>query len=228
MARGKSLALERAKPRKRRRAVVKPLAPGRFKVQLTAGQSLYDKLRQAQDLMRHELPSGDLEVICERALDLLLAKLLRRKLAATDRPRSSATRRKGREEQAERVGNAEQPDAADADGPSPQAAAAPSRSTPRSRHIPAAVKRTVAERDGMRCTFVDARGRRCAETGGLEFHHIEGFARGGESTVDNVSLRCRAHNRYDAEQHYGAATIERRIQQQRERRTRPPMASRRL
>ncbi len=177
------LAPERARPRGRRGALMQPLAPGRFKVQLTAGQSLYDKLQQAQDLMRHELPSGDLEVICERALDLLLHKLLRRKLAVTDRPRSSA----------------------------------PARPKPRSRYIPAAVKRAVAARDGLRCTFVDALGRRCAETGGLELHHIEGFARGGESTVENVTLRCRGHNHYDAEQHYGAAYIEQCIRQRRGR-----------
>jgi hypothetical protein len=32
---------------------------------------------------------------------------------------------------------------------------------PRSRHIPAAVRRAVVERDGKRCRFADAQGRRC-------------------------------------------------------------------
>ena len=33
--------------------------------------------------------------------------------------------------------------------------------SPSSRHIPAAVKRAVCERDGDQCTFVDGDGRRC-------------------------------------------------------------------
>jgi len=45
-----------------------------------------------------------------------------------------------------------------------------------SRHIPDAIKREVFERDGGRCTFTDEHGRRCAETGALEFDHRDGFA----------------------------------------------------
>jgi len=40
-----------------------------------------------------------------------------------------------------------------------------------SRNIPAAVRRAVYERDGGRCTFVDAQGGRCTERHRLEFHH---------------------------------------------------------
>jgi hypothetical protein len=35
---------------------------------------------------------------------------------------------------------------------------------------------------------------RCDETGGLEYHHVVPFASGGATTVDNIQLRCRAHN----------------------------------
>jgi len=38
-----------------------------------------------------------------------------------------------------------------------------------------------------------------------------------EATVANVTLRCKCHNRYDAEQHYGAAYIGQRVRQRRER-----------
>ncbi len=73
----------------------------------------------------------------------------------------------------------------------------------RSRHIPAAVRRKVWLRDGGRCAFVAARGRRCAERAFLEFHHQEPYAFGGEATVANISLRCRAHNAYEAELAFG-------------------------
>ena len=36
-----------------------PLAPERYKVQFTVGRATYEKLRRAQDLLRHTIPSGD-------------------------------------------------------------------------------------------------------------------------------------------------------------------------
>ena len=70
------------------------------------------------------------------------------------------------------------------------------------RHIPAAVRRAVWKRDEGRCKFEGTAGR-CQETGLLEFHHLVPFARGGPTTVENLELRCAAHNRYEAEQHFG-------------------------
>ena len=82
--------------------------------------------------------------------------------------------------------------------PRPEAVPAPSR------HIPAEVRRAVAERDGRRCTFVGSNGKRCPARGMLEFDHMLELARGGSSTVENVRLRCRAHNQYTAELTFGA------------------------
>jgi hypothetical protein len=74
-----------------------------------------------------------------------------------------------------------------------------------SRTIPAAVRRAVVQRDGGRCTFVGEQGR-CAETGFLEFHHIKPFAKGGAPTVENIQLRCRAHNQYEADKEFGPSS----------------------
>ncbi|MDZ4805736.1 MAG: hypothetical protein SGI90_12830 [Candidatus Eisenbacteria bacterium] len=76
-------------------------------------------------------------------------------------------------------------------------------SDPNSRHIPAAVRREVARRDGDRCAFHGRDGRRCSARGPLEFHHLEPFAVGGRATVDNISLRCRAHNSHEAVRCFG-------------------------
>ena len=78
-----------------------------------------------------------------------------------------------------------------------------------SRHIPNAIKRAVFERDGGRCTFTDEHGRRCAETGGLEFDHLDGFARTHLHEVDRIRLLCRRHNQYVAEQMYGRDFMQR-------------------
>ena len=71
------------------------------------------------------------------------------------------------------------------------------------RYLPAAVKRAVVERDQWRCTFVSEAGRRCTGIKFLEFDHVEPVARGGQSTVENLRLRCRAHNQYAAECTFG-------------------------
>jgi len=72
-----------------RPAVVEALAPERYRVQFTASAETCDKLRLAQDLLRHQIPDGDLAKIFDRALTALIDNLARQKLAATDRPHES-------------------------------------------------------------------------------------------------------------------------------------------
>jgi hypothetical protein len=74
-----------------------------------------------------------------------------------------------------------------------------------SRHIPAEVKRAVWLRDLGRCAFVGTNGRRCAERGFMEFHHVRPYIAGGEATVRNIQLRCRNHNGYEARVFFGQA-----------------------
>jgi hypothetical protein len=81
--------------------------------------------------------------------------------------------------------------------------------TPSSRHIPPAVRRRVYERDGSRCSFRDEHGRRCARQDDLEFHHRHPFARGGDHSPFNLTLRCKAHNTLVAEQDYGENVMSR-------------------
>ena len=78
-----------------------------------------------------------------------------------------------------------------------------SDTSPSSRHIPAAVRRIVHERDGGRCRYVDGQGRRCTARGFLEFHHRHPFGHGGDHSPAGISLLCRGHNRYLADIDYG-------------------------
>lgn len=71
------------------------------------------------------------------------------------------------------------------------------------RHVPAAVRRAVRERDGERCGFVDGQGRRCTARERLEFHHRHPYGLGGSHELANVGLLCRAHNAHVAEADYG-------------------------
>ena len=72
-----------------RPAVVRPLAAERFEVRFTAGAEMRERLQEAQDLLGHAVPSGDLAQVFDRALVLLVADLKRRKFAATKRTMAS-------------------------------------------------------------------------------------------------------------------------------------------
>lgn len=179
-----------------KRGKLTPLAPGRFKVELTADQELHDMLLQAQAFMRHKNPKGDLATIIKEAMRLLLDDVKRKKFGATKRSKTSAKSGQRATEQAERKSSTEGKN---------------------SRYIPAEVRRAVAERDGYRCAFVSEDGQRCTETGFIEFQHTEPHGKGGPPTVENITLYCQAHNAYAAAQDYGAEFIERRKREAKER-----------
>jgi hypothetical protein len=81
-------ALPLMQPTLARRPVLRPLAPDRYEIRFTASAQTREKLRHAQDLLRHAIPSGDLAEVIDRALTVLLKELARKKFAATERPRA--------------------------------------------------------------------------------------------------------------------------------------------
>jgi hypothetical protein len=145
---------------------VTPLSAAHYRLQVTMTPETHDKLRRAQDLLRHAVPDGDLGAVLDRALTLLVADLERRRCASTPAPRAS------------------------------------SPGTAGGRYIPSAVRRAVWKRDAGRCAFVGGSGR-CTETGWLELHHVQPYAEGGGASVENIQLRCRAHNQHEARLWFG-------------------------
>jgi 5-methylcytosine-specific restriction endonuclease McrA len=168
-----------------------PISEGRYKIRFTASQRVADLLQEAQDLFRNQLPNGDIEVLFERALVLLVSERKKQLYAQTDRPRRSSA----------------------------ATATATSISKPNSRHIPNATKRRVYVRDKGQCRFVSPTGERCCARGRLEFHHIQAFGFGGRPTEQNVVLFCRAHNALMAERDFSREHIQRCIQASRTART---------
>ena len=132
---------------------IRPLAPERYQVQFTVSRETHQMLREGQELLRHRIPDGDIALVFDRALTLLLADLRKTRHAAVSRPRGASH-------------------------------------DSSSRHIPAAMKRAVWERDQGRCAFVGTVGR-CTERGFLEYHHRVPYADGGSSTTDNLGIMPR-------------------------------------
>ena len=73
------------------RPVFTALAPERYRIQFTASRQTHDKLRYAQDLLRHAVPNGDIADIFDRALTALIDRCEKQKCAATSRPREPLT-----------------------------------------------------------------------------------------------------------------------------------------
>lgn len=73
--------------------IVAPLAPERFKIQFTASREMHQKLRYAQDMLRHVCPTGDVSLVFDRALSALIEQLEKQKCGATSRPRESRVSR---------------------------------------------------------------------------------------------------------------------------------------
>jgi len=72
----------------RHRATTTPLAPNLYRVQFTANQDTHDKLTEAQELLRHQIPSGDIALVIDRALTDLVLALRRRKFGALKNSRA--------------------------------------------------------------------------------------------------------------------------------------------
>jgi 5-methylcytosine-specific restriction endonuclease McrA len=62
----------------------------RFEIRFTARGDTVEKLKMAQDLLAHAVPSGDLGEVVDRALTALAEQLLRTKFAVTASPRKQA------------------------------------------------------------------------------------------------------------------------------------------
>ena len=91
----------------------------------------------------------------------------------------------------------------------------PRRPSSNPRHIPAAIKCAVWERDQGQCTFKSESGRRCPARTRLEYDHVDPVARGGQASVEGIRLRCRAHNQFEAERCFGAGFMERKREEAR-------------
>jgi 5-methylcytosine-specific restriction endonuclease McrA len=149
--------------------------------QLNASSALKEKLELSRPWSATPFQNGDVAAVLERALDLALEQVQKRRFAKTDKPRRKPGGMKSR-----------------------------SRGSHR-EHIPNAVQREVATRDRLHCTYVSDDGCRCSARAFLQLHHEEPWARGGASNAENLRTLCAVHNRLLAERDFGAAHVAARL-----------------
>jgi hypothetical protein len=190
-------------------------------LKLTLGREAHDALEQLVELLRHQNPSGDVKCIVERALCELLKREMKRRFGHTDAAETRGTREPADAAKPRSDAKAESPvvDAskgltreAKVESQNVKAKAKRDKGSSKSRYIPRKIRREVHARDNGQCTFVSADGLRCTERGFLEVHHHNTtFARGGAATADNLRIMCRVHNMYLAQQDYGRAFMQNKL-----------------
>ena len=203
--------------------VAPPIAVEAYRLHVNLDATSYALLGEAQDLLSHKLPQGDVGGVIGLALAALVDQLQRRKHGRLKSRTSSPLRA---HPSATIDGEAAQSDGDKASrnyartepvaGDFRAAIELGGRETlvkhgdrtvkvSRTRTPSRVVKRTVYERDAGACTYVAANGRRCGARTMLEYHHIHAFGLGGCNEADNVTLHCRTHNALAAVRDFGAA-----------------------
>jgi len=170
-------------------------------VRLTIDSEARDLLERARALASHRLPSGGVASLFKLAMRSLVRELEKERFGIGRRPRirrANAQAGKHESESADRLTPSESP---------PPGGSAEGRH-PRSRRVAADVMRALYARDQCRRTFVSQDGKHCEARHFLEIDHVKPWARNGASTIDNLRLRCRAHNQLHARQQFGGAYVD--------------------
>lgn len=83
-----TFALQAPPPRP---AVVAPLTAEEFRFQFSGSRALRDLVREAQDLLRHQIPDGNIATIMERALRLMVDEVKKQRFAVGRKPRRTTS-----------------------------------------------------------------------------------------------------------------------------------------
>ena len=141
-----------------------PLDADHYKLKFTIDAETYEQLMRLTDLVRHSVPDGDIAKVISKAIKDQLKAVQKRKFGRSDKPKQLPLNATGE------------------------------RAPDKSRAPSAATRREVSERDGDRCCYVSPSGKRCTATHWIEFDHAIMVSQGGDTSVPNLRLFCRAHN----------------------------------
>jgi hypothetical protein len=206
-----------------RRRELEALSADRFGVHFTADAELKELLERARALASHRLPNNDLSSLMRLVLSSFVKHEEARRFAVGRKPRrarAAAPHAKAPSPSGTPPGGVGSAIASAEDNSElvrPRGsqvawvAAGFAKQSKRSRHVPAAVRREVYLRDRGQCSFVSEDGRRCEARAALELDHVEPWAKLGDAQVDNIRLRCRAHNQLHARECFGVSFVEGKI-----------------
>jgi hypothetical protein len=157
---------------------VPEISPTQTEIKFVADDKLMEKLRAIREIDAHVLNNPSYLELFHRIADLALREL---DPSASKKPVQKKTVTTPPEEL--------------------------TQAQPKSRYIPASLKREVWKRDQGKCTYKSPDGKRCESRFALEIDHKTPWSLGGRTELGNLRLLCRAHNRQQAFAKLGAQVM---------------------
>jgi hypothetical protein len=175
-------------PPPKSKPVVQPAAPEVFNFRFAADKTFKEKFERLAEVLGVDNAQKQMAEILEQALDVALDK---------KDPKRKLERRQARKA----AGSSPSPDEVAPDEPAT------------SRYVASATRERVLARAGFQCEYRARDAKRCTSRTGLQLEHTNPFAIYRSHDERYLRAYCPAHNRLAAKRFYGAAFIERKIQQ---------------
>lgn len=177
--------------------ILQPARADEFNFRFSADRDFKDKFERLAEVMGVENAQKHMAEIIEKALDIALEK---------KDPKKKLERRKARQRQS-------RPD---------EIVENPRNDEPaKSRYIPSEVVERIHARARHQCEYAGPDGTRCSSRTGLQIDHVRPFAIFLSNDERFLRLLCPAHNQLEAEHVYGAAFIQRKIDESRAQKVGP-------
>ncbi len=186
-------------PPKSSPTILQPATPDEFNFRFSADRDFKDKFERLAEVLGVENGQKHMADILEKALDIALEK---------KDPKKRLERRQKRDKKREDSSNTKSRsnEMANADEPA------------KSRYISSEVLERVHARANYQCQYRASDGTRCSARTGLQIEHVRPFGIFRSNDERFLELLCTQHNALAAERVYGAAFIQRKIDERRTRR----------
>ena len=168
-------------------SILEPARPETFNFRFAADRKFKEKFERFAEVLGVENPLQHMAEIMEQAMDIALDK------KDVKRKRARRLERKPRS-----LDNSRQRPRLD-------------KVRAKSRYIPSHVRERVHERAAYQCEYRGPDGTRCRARTGLEIEHERPFAIHRSHDEKYLRLYCRPHNRLSAENVFGVAFIQQKI-----------------
>ena len=185
-------------PPKSSPTILQPARPDEYNFRFAADRDFKDKFERLAEVLGVENAQKHMADILETALDIALDKKDPQKKLERRKKRANSSKAKSRLNEI------------------------PKNDEPaKSRYIPSEVSERVHARANYECEYRAPDGRRCSARTGLQIEHVRPFGIYHSNDERFLKLRCAQHNRLAAERVYGAAFIQRKIDERRRSREAP-------
>ena len=175
-----------------------------YRISFAAGAEFKTKLERARELLYAAEGPAELETVFERALDEYLKRHCPEQRYIRREERKAKRVSREAEQALKKLGKI-QAVAEEVTELMPE-----SEKDPANARFPSnALRDEVFHRDGHQCTYVAPDGTRCNSRSGLQADHVDPWAFGGRTELQNLRTVCQTHNYMFARQIFGDEHIER-------------------